>query len=1140
MESLVNAMNKSEETDQPDQILDCYIEKLKDVIGDEWWQSTFHHPFILLRYLILVFIHYAEIKRDHHDSNNYLESLKWAYCADCVSQVLDRVEQNDPISRGYSHNLDAALVFSASLRKFLKFRFQCKNEDQDHNTEKEDQQKEYIQWFYNYNTSIRDSNCCCNLFQSLYDWAEKGHFESRVELIKWYCFDLNLHCKNAIEADQKEWLDNHPERAKDRIKTVDRYYYIGSQNKRLITVGPITVKSPHQPSDDPFAELFPEAEQVDRYLGINQPENQNQALCTNQQNLHLLFYKGMVYTHRHQYAKGVETLESLLKEHPAETSYIRRGTLGLKARYRLASAYISLGRISEAKSLLTYVKESMGIVREHTARPDAIPDMRVLNSLVYCNIRQGNFLGGLKLFFERYTEPKDSNCVCISKFNSPSDLSFFMDKDSQSRRINGLNNLIFCLLLTDKGNLHELVSKQLEISNPSANVYPDGLIKLAFEELKSLAHNEMLRLHKKNPTFNNITYLLAGYYILLTGKNDLISISEGVKKGVKTFSFEGLPDEALRRHLNAHSYFALACDYPNRYEAMKRDTSTNWEYNISTAFHRVTCISAYLINLCKLVDLLSDEKHDTNQERRNEVKKRLREDICSFIMNVPNDYPVSLNAATALAEWLIRENEQKHGQMIEIAQKHGQMIEIEQLFRSFGYIRIYKEHGVEIFNQLRLDPGFRLFKSKTRGKMLAYLLSMYRPIMQLKEECAFHLDDLAGKQVGKEKRGSKELHLVHYTKLKTLKLLLSKVYQNPCEPLKLDAAADEPRFRLSNCGYLNDIYEGHKLLDSMKEVVQEGEGEGKEQSQKTLTCFQNMVSTYFPELNRSKNDFKPNASDVYVASLSVYPDSFSLGTIYSENESGCNVEFDQGFFDVRGAAYQPEALRDYLPPFFNDQEYPLYIINYIGDGFHEECKKYKDEKRRDKQTKQAVKQSKQEQAPYHQQDCHTRSIKYIRLCSLLDDIYQRWNQLDAVIEKTKPENNDTEKKEESSKAGSSHLVHSPVQAVRRFAADRLNEVRFLFKDSDYEFEGEVRVVYIDSAQKRYGEIDNKTDVPLTYVNMDRDLKNLTITLSSRVDDAKVNQIAVWLTHTGRVKQVKLAKRNRLPGYTEPNRNEDTD
>ena len=199
-------------------------------------------------------------------------------------------------------------------------------------------------------------------------------------------------------------------------------------------------------------------------------------------------------------------------------------------------------------------------------------------------------------------------------------------------------------------------------------------------------------------------------------------------------------------------------------------------------------------------------------------------------------------------------------------------------------------------------------------------------------------------------------------------------------------------------------------------------------------------------------------------------------------------------------------MREYIPSRYIDSDYPLYIVQYIerptsivDDGDGKESTPYSS--------------AKEEGAPV--QSCGTRAIKRKILEKHLNNIYKTWKKLDTYLK------TDTiTKTDENIK-----------NTVIRFAADRLNEVRFLFKDPDYAYEGEIRVVYTDEPKAVKGRINYKSDPPHQYVKMEREIKDLTIRLGSKVSDYDVDRIVSWLHKTGQVKKVVLAKRNRYVGMS---------
>src|SRR5699024_8775622 len=142
------------------------------------------------------------------------------------------------------------------------------------------------------------------------------------------------------------------------------------------------------------------------------------------------------------------------------------------------------------------------------------------------------------------------------------------------------------------------------------------------------------------------------------------------------------------------------------------------------------------------------------------------------------------------------------------------------------------------------------------------------------------------------------------------------------------------------------------------------------------------------------------------------------------------------------------------------------------------------------------------------QTCGTKAIYYEALSPLLQQIYTRWKTLDDYVSQN------------------TFALQDSRDAIYEFTADRINEIRFLFKDVNYEFEGEVRVVYTDSTDGNKSKTDASMNVPRVYVNLERKLEGLTVWLGSRIEDATIDKYVTWLKHTKRVSQVGLAKQNR--------------
>ena len=89
----------------------------------------------------------------------------------------------------------------------------------------------------------------------------------------------------------------------------------------------------------------------------------------------------------------------------------------------------------------------------------------------------------------------------------------------------------------------------------------------------------------------------------------------------------------------------------------------------------------------------------------------------------------------------------------------------------------------------------------------------------------------------------------------------------------------------------------------------------------------------------------------------------------------------------------------------------------------------------------------------------------------------------------------------------------------------------MFKDADYKFEGEVRIVYTDYTDNSTARTSTVPNVPRVYVDMEREIKEVSVRLGSRIEDATVDKYITWLKHTKLVKKVDLSKRNRYTHQT---------
>ena len=814
-----------------------------------------------------------------------------------------------------------------------------------------------------------NKECLNQLFVSLKRFADNGHLSSKTELIKWYCMSL----------DNRRWY------AEGDLPTILNWTGF--------------------PDEDYINQLF--------------KNDNNNALME--------FYRGKVLLDSSNYRQAIKVLKKLLVPQTGYNSvayYVRTGTIGLKARYLMANAYMSLGKYYQAMVIFKDAYNSLKIandmiVQEHeeqkkdkkeenTGEQDkngywsesGYPDLRILIDLAYCYIKRGAYDDAFKLYDDVYfVKQKKGGNKNVNVFDKD-----FLQKLPKSKRIAGVNNLITCCILSDKTEMQQYGKKLLdEIDN----------LKQVNSEQNDLKHFDF----SNNPETN----LLFGYRKVLEGK-----------------------------YADAQEFFSKLCQKTIAYRA-KYITGDNKQANLGALFNNVEYISAYLINI---IILYKERVELNNIDPEKEIK--------DFLIGLPDNRLLSLKAAIALAKWLVNYEVEK-----------SLSTEIDSLYRYFSYIKIYEERGAGAFNRLyeKNNGQYRLFRSVERGKILAHLLVLYHPINRLKEMCTYsHASD-----------DFEQRHLVHYTSLDTLKALIGK--KKPSH------------FRLSNCDYANDLFEGRVFFDFMENTLF---------NYHSIITLNRLKQEYFNLpgreehfTNREKTVHAIEGSDVYIGSFSLMTDSFPMWTIYSQAETGCNIEFGEGFFDVFGNADNNGSVKrvknslydEFLPSRYTDSDYPLYYIQYIEKS--------------DSSSKPASSAEGQ--------------LNKSDVIIILNDVFDKWNNLDHYL------NGELRKA-----LNSSEVFEKGVATVKCIAADLINEIRFLFKNTDFSYESEVRIVYTDS--KRKSKIDYDRKIPMNYVEVNRKLENLTVTLGSKLSYSDADRIETWLKNTGLVKQINLAITNRKTAF----------
>lgn len=1011
------------------------------------------------RYLLLVMLDFARIRRDLHFKDNYESAIAIAIVADQWSYRLD-----ERIGYKPGHNIDALITISSSLRKYVKFQNISNINEllQKGKIAVTIGEREYK--LQDFPTDENKEFTFQDFMKMLIDFANKGYLKSKTEVIKWHCL-----------------YQREPELLKPIKEEV---------------------------ASNPFG--------------------------SEKTNCQLYFLDGLAALRSDKYEEAANIFKELLKQNEKEMRYIRLGTIGLKVRYLLANCYMSRAEFTKAEKILQYLHDTLAVAKKSRESQeskgsadakselqeekkeimkestDAEPDARVEIDLGYCYMQRGAYEEAIEIYRNLYGDG--------GKDQKP---HFALENVALVRRIMGLNNYASCCIFSIndiKNDEKEGVSENKERTSggKKSDVYEkietarkifyylDQFLSDAADEKKSIRN-------KENPETN----LLKGYYTLCVG-------IEPERKPITMFQFQKMQSEDetekeafyCQALLRAFPYFKKACRFkeafPSRYDLLdENDMGNKARYR-----NEIERISAYIISLTKLYKLYqskpgwirnldvdpgnvgvqgtkcirSEKELNISGKYLNNLR-RSRGALERFLLGFPANYRISLKAAIALAEWLLSiDNMLEETNNMDMAEKANARSLQNQLYRSFSYVSIYEERGAGVFNALKHNREFRFFNAVQRGKLCALLLAMYKPIKALKEDCCFSLDDKKRTQ-----------NLVHYTSMETLKKILMEELRGKERTTMQEECEDVcgSRFRINNCGYMNDVFEGTTFLKSIALVLNNIE------SIKEPLCSE-LIKKYFPQISRSDKDLFPSASNVYIGSLSVKTDSFPMWSVYSAKESGCNIEFGPEYFDIKGTSSLPKALRDYTLSKYTDKDYPLYVVQYIDSQFDSTYKEYQ------KENEDSSIDYETFHAGNYPQSCGTMAICHKDLFKILKQIAGRWEQLDEYLEEDQFKDAVSESKD----------------VIRAFAADRINEIRFLFKDADYEYEGEVRVIYTDSAENSVAKINTAPEVPCVYVDIERELEKLTIRLGSRIEDATVDRYVTWLKHTKNVEKVVLAKQNR--------------
>lgn len=298
----------------------------------------------------------------------------------------------------------------------------------------------------------------------------------------------------------------------------------------------------------------------------------------------------------------------------------------------------------------------------------------------------------------------------------------------------------------------------------------------------------------------------------------------------------------------------------------------------------------------------------------------------------------------------------------------------------------------------------------------------------------------------------------HYTKTSNLKHLIKPIQ-------RLEKEEKEARLRLNNVSYMNDPTEGEVLIRLLKQYSEEDSKE--------------LVENLYRNKSDNNREVLNGKNHVFLVSFSSAIDtSLPMWVQYSDNGEGCCLVFNSAFFDKEDKnclSYVSES---------DASEGLLDIDSEINDA----CK------------------SREKPKTYY---CLYK-IEYIRN---ENDRYKIENEeiaelLIRISDKVKDFREDIE-------GNGNPSIKGIIQNI-------LDQVRFLFKDQNYEHEEEVRLVkFEDNGNVKYTGSAEGFRVPHVYIELERDLKLEEIILGPKVQNPI--EIANYLYYTDRVKEVSKSK-----------------
>ncbi|EGT5619491.1 tetratricopeptide repeat protein, partial [Clostridium perfringens] len=311
----------------------------------------------------------------------------------------------------------------------------------------------------------------------------------------------------------------------------------------------------------------------------------------------------------------------------------------------------------------------------------------------------------------------------------------------------------------------------------------------------------------------------------------------------------------------------------------------------------------------------------------------------------------------------------------------------------------------------------------------------------------------------------------HYTKVNTLKHLIKPNIKDKKEDLELKKS----RLRLNNVAYMNDPTEGEVFLELLLAKVKEDK-ESKE-----------FIKNLYITKSKSNREVLNRKSSVFLTSFSKAIDtSLPMWVQYSDDGQGCCITIKSDFFDKEEKGSVSDCFK-------------IINIDKTENLFDSKVELVKEKNKND--------------------ECYCLyEIQYLEYKGnsggyYIDDNNKKvFNELVECLLSLKQDILDEEKKEhENNKIG----LKSIIQNI-------LDQIRFLFKDKNYEHEKELRLIKFENNGKvKYTGENEGFIVPHVYIEMDKELEVEEVILGPKAKNPM--EVATYLYYTDKVKQVSKSK-----------------